>query len=116
MVRDAELPLDEAGHTGGGPELVVPPVGLRPLRQQTFQSAEVGVGQTWGRAGLRLGIQATGLAGRPDPAGDGLDVDAEYPGDGLAGLAVGHGLYRPLAAAFQFVSGSNGSAHTQLDA
>ena len=42
-------------------------------------------------------------------------MDAENLGDGLAGFAIGHGLHRPLAAAFQFLSGSNWSAHTRLD-
>jgi hypothetical protein len=92
------------------------PLPLKGLvSEQSFQPTEVGVGQTWGGAGLRLGVQAAGLPSCPDPAGDGFDVDAEHPGDGLAGLAVGDSLYRPLAAAFQFVSGSNGSAHTQLE-
>jgi hypothetical protein len=43
-------------------------------------------------------------------------VDAEHLGDDSTGLAVGDSLHRPLAAAFQLVSGSNGSAHTRLDA
>ena len=37
VVADVEVPLDQAGHPGGGPQLVVPPVGLRPLRQQRLQ-------------------------------------------------------------------------------
>jgi hypothetical protein len=41
-------------------------------------------------------------------------VYAEYLGDGLGGLTVGHNLYSPLPAAFQFGSGSNGSAHTRF--
>jgi len=33
VVADAELPLDQAGHPGGGPQFVVPPVVLGSLHQ-----------------------------------------------------------------------------------
>src|SRR5262249_42152210 len=48
VVAGVEVPLDQPGHPGGGPQLVVPPVGLGPLRQQALQSPKVGVGQAGG--------------------------------------------------------------------
>jgi len=55
------------------------------------------------------------LAGGADPAGDGVGVDAEDGGHGLAGLPVGDGPHRLPAAAFQFVRGSEWSAHDRLE-
>src|SRR5581483_8807540 len=115
VVVEVELPLDQPGDAGGGPEFVVPAVGLRTLRQQARQRPEVGVGQARCRGGWGLGVHPAGPPGRPDPPGHGLVVDAEHLGDGLAGLATGHSLHGLLSAAFQFSSGSKGSAHTRLD-
>jgi hypothetical protein len=116
VLPDAEVTLDEPRDAGGGPELVVPAVVLGPQRQQLFELAQLVVGQAGGGSGMGLGVQAVGLSGQAEPAGQGLGVSAEDAGDVGARLPLRHQLDGTAAAAFQFSSSSKGSTHTELDA
>ena len=79
-----------------------------------LQPAEVGVGQSGGGVGGRLGGESVGLLGGADPTGDGIGVDGEDGGHGLARSPVGGGAHR-LPAAFQFGGGSGWSTHDRLE-
>ena len=111
VVDAAEVAGDDDGHAVGRPQFVRPAVGVGTLDQQAFPPAEVGVGQSGGGSGRRFGGESVGSAGGAGPAGDGVRVDAEDGGDGLAGLALGEGADGLPAAAFQFVRGSVRPAH-----
>jgi hypothetical protein len=92
----------------------VPAVGLGPLRQKLLQPPEVGIGQARCRAELGAGAQAAESAGRADPAGHRLGVNAQHRGDSRPGLSVRHCMHGPLPAAFQLFSISDWSAQAQL--
>ena len=115
VVDATEVTGDQRRHAGGRPQLVRPAVRLRPLGQQQFEPAEVGVGQSGGGAGRRRGGQPVGSAGGADPAGDGVRVDAEDGGHGLPRLPLGNGANGLPAAAFQFGGGSDWSAHDRFE-
>lgn len=45
VVGDAEMAFDDLGDAGGGPQVVVPPVGSGPLEEELLRGRELGVGQ-----------------------------------------------------------------------
>src|SRR5439155_2933499 len=53
VVANVEVPADEFGDAGGGPEAVRPAVGLSPAGEQDFQAAELAAAQV--RRPVRVG-------------------------------------------------------------
>src|SRR6266852_2947733 len=113
MVRDAEVPLDEASDTSSGPELVRITVGGGSLVQQSLQFAELRGCQPGLDTRTVLGRQTIGVAGHPPPTVErrrGHPQNACHHGGGFSLL---HKLYRSLTPSFQLNCGSFRS-HTLL--
>src|SRR5262245_26131515 len=90
VVGDAEVPADDDGDAGRGPQVGGPSVAGGALQEQAFQLGQLGVGQAV-RAVQGDGVEAAGGACEADPAVDGGALDAEDAGDGGGGLAFAVG-------------------------
>ena len=100
MVSDTCQPLDDSGHSPGGPKRGAKGVGFGPLLERAFQLAEVLVGQTGLAPGSSGPFESAGAMVLPSlmPAVGGLPVDAHGAGDlGLAQALVEefNGLHPP---------------------
>jgi len=101
MVLDARQPLDDDGHTSGGPEQRAKVMGFGPFFEGAFQLAEVLVGQAGLASGAPSLFERRGTVLLPSfmPAADRLPVDSDGAGDlGLAQALVEKfdGLHPPL--------------------
>ena len=112
VIGDTEVPLDQDGDAGGGPQFGGPAVVAGALPKQLFQAGQQGVGQPR-RSADGDGVQATGLAGHADPAMNRGPINAENLGDGGRGLAFAVGGDGALSAMGQLFWGSVRS-HTPL--
>jgi hypothetical protein len=109
---DPEVPLDQLGDTGGGPQRGPPAVGLGPLGEQALQLRKLTVGETGSGAGVRLGGErCERFAGELDPGVDGGASAAEEVGDVGGGFALLDEFDGPEAATLEF-GGSPDRSHT----
>src|SRR5262249_50948787 len=104
---DVEVPLDQFGGPGGGPQCGPPAVGLGALQEPSFQFPELlggepGLGADMGLGGQRLGC----LAGELHPGGDRGTSAAEEVGNVVGGLPLLDEFNGTDAAALEFFSGA----------
>jgi len=91
MVLDARQPLDDDGHSAGGPEQRAKVVDFGTLFQGAFQLAKVFVGEAGLASGSSRLFERSGAVVPPSfvPAADRLPVDADLAGNlGLAQALV----------------------------
>src|SRR5204863_6839878 len=93
VVVQLEMPLDEDGDAGGGPQLVGPAVALGSLLEQFGEAGQVVVGEAR-LADAGDGGESLGLGSEAPPAVDGVDMDAEDGGDRAGPLAFAQSLRR----------------------
>jgi hypothetical protein len=115
MEPNVEVPANDFGDTGTGPQAVGPTVSLSALAEQTVQSLQLFGGQAWRRAELGLGRQAVRLAGRSQPTVHGHAIHADNARDCLGALAPTNSVHGLPAAAFKFCRSSKWSTHNKLE-
>jgi hypothetical protein len=109
---DAEVPLDQRGHSVSGPQLGAPAVGLGSLEQQLLQLLELPIVQSGGAAGVGPGGQGFGaFPVEFQPGGDGGSTAAEEVGDIVRGFPPLDQFDGSATAAFEFLGSTDGS-HT----
>jgi hypothetical protein len=115
MKRFAEMPTNQFGHAGTGPQLGAPAMSLSALQKKRQQALVLFGGQAWRRTRMRFGDQAVGLLSTIKPAVHRRAIDAKDTGYCFGTLLEFHRLHGLPAPPLQFRGCSKWSTHKELE-